>query len=526
MVTASTNCVARCTETAKIKEAMSINDIRHLVVLMLENRSFDNLLGFLYDRQERPRVRVPHNDEAIFFGLDFDPGGGAEHGGDYWNPSNRDFFATPPAPALKVPIMPAAVGDFRSPKPDPGEHFDRITAQIFGPGVPAIAPNHRMLGFVLDYAHSAGSAGADDIMRYYQPSQVPVIASLGRNFAVCDRWFAACPTQTLPNRAFAHTGTSCGKVNNWPYDPFDYNVPTIFNVLEESQKAPWGAKLSWKVYKDSHLHGFERIPVTRVQFPQLWNPNLNDHFRHLEDFQQDVRSGTLPTYSFIEPRLLIDGNDQHPPRDIRPGEQLIYDVYESIRRSDRRAEILLLITYDEHGGCYDHVPPPFGAVAPDERRKEPLFNFNRYGVRVPAILVSPYIEQGTVFRSAKHLHDNLESQYDHTSILATLRDWLAIPSARMLSSKRVAGAPTFANVLTRPSPREMPKIAVPVAVPIAEKGLHASDPVDDLEMSLAIGLMHWANQTSGLHDQLLMRKLLDRNFLITHLTELARRLPV
>ena len=368
-------------------------DIRHLVVLMLENRSFDDMLGCAYDRNTLPKVRIP-DDGRIFFGLDFDPAG-QNVGGDYWNPSNAAFFDTPAAPPIKVPVTAAAPNDFRSPRPDPGEHFDRITAQIFGPGAGRATPaNNQMMGFLLDYADSAGSAGASGIMRYYTPRHVPVITSLARNFAVCDRWFASSPTQTLPNRSFVHTGTSCGKVNNWPYDPLDFNVETIFNVLDKLPRTPWDTTPpTWKVYKDSRLRLLDRLPATSVQFPKLWLPpdKQAEHFRTLDDFHTDASSGSLPTYSFIEPRLVFDGNDQHPPRDIRPGEQLMYDVYQSVRNSPHPEDILLVITYDEHGGCYDHVPPPFGAVAPDAMRTQPVFDFDRYGVRVPAVFcLAPY----------------------------------------------------------------------------------------------------------------------------------------
>ncbi len=126
-------------------------------------------------------------------------------------------------------------------------------------------------------------------------------------------------------------------------------------------------------------------------------PGGDPSLRHLDDFHADAAAGKLPTYTFLEPRLLLDGNDQHPPRDIRPGEQLMYDVYETVRKSPHPEEILLVITYDEHGGCYDHVPPPFGATAPDAMRqvRSPLQDFDRWGVRVPAVFVSPYIAEGT-----------------------------------------------------------------------------------------------------------------------------------
>lgn len=507
---------------------MSLDAIRHLVVLMLENRSFDNMLGFAYDRNLTPKVRIP-DDGRIFFGLDFATDG-TTPGGDYWNPSNASFFDTPPAAPDKVPITAAAALDFRSPKPDPGEHFDRITAQIFGPGADRAKPaNNQMMGFLLDYADSAGSAGAAGIMRFYTPSHVPVITSLARNFAVCDRWFAASPTQTLPNRSFVHTGTSCGKVNNSPYDPLDFDVPTIFNVLNGLTSTPWDTNPpTWKVYKDSHLRLLDRFPGTSVQFPHLWLvPQQAEHFQSLDDFHEDAGSGKLPTYSFIEPRLILDGNDQHPPRDIRPGEQLMYDVYESIRLSPHPEDILLVITYDEHGGCYDHVPPPFGAVAPDGMRTQPVFDFDRYGVRVPAVFVSPRIQEGTVFRSIKQTPDGLEIPYDHTSILATLRDWLNVPANIMLPSRRVAAAPVFGDILTLGTPRAMPAISPPGVIPFIEKiDLHMDEPSNDLEISLAIGLTRRTGVTAAAQDPMLATKLKDHKFLLRYVIEQAAKLNI
>jgi phospholipase C len=114
------------------------------------------------------------------------------------------------------------------------------------------------------------------------------------------------------------------------------------------------------------------------------------------------------------------------------------------------AQTLLVITYDEHGGCYDHVPPPWGAIVPDTASFPGAqgFRFNRFGVRVPAVVVSPLIEPGTVFRSPTGI------PFDHTSILATLRDWLSIPASAMLPSQRIKAAPTLEFLLTRDQPRD------------------------------------------------------------------------
>jgi phospholipase C len=478
----------------------------HLVVLMLENRSFDNMLGAAYKRTDVPPVTTLNPDQ-LYYGLDFDLTGRPKtaNSTDYSNPG----------PTGSVPIKPAT--DFRMPHPDPGEHFDRITKQIFG-NRPVAPGNNDMSGFLLDFAQSAGTAGAAVIMHYYPPEQVPVITALAREFAVCDRWFASSPTQTLPNRSFVHAGTSNGKVNNSPYNPIDFNVRTIFNVLETKN-------ISWAVYKDTRLHGLDRFCGTRVQFPQLWTVP-DSKFKHLENFHADVASGNLPSYSFLEPRLLIDGNDEHPSRDIRLGEELIYDIYESVRRSPRPQDILFVITYDEHGGCYDHVPPPFGATPPgvSDKPNECDFAFDRFGVRVPAIVVSPYIEKGTVFRSTP---GPTEIPFDHTSILATLRAWRGIDDASMLPSARVRRAPTLLNISTRPTPREMPEIPQPHEIPKIERLLDFGDEANDLQIALAMGLTSWADSLHGTRsarDPALPGKLKSRTLLTVHVIEEVARI--
>jgi phospholipase C len=279
------------------------------------------------------------------------------------------------------------------------------------------------------------------------------------------------------------------------------------------------------VYKDTHSHGLEKFCATRVQFPQLW-PLRDERFKHLDDFHEDVKSGKLPQYSFLEPRLLVDGNDQHPPRDIRLGEQLIHDVYESIRQSGR-TDILLVLTYDEHGGCYDHVPPPFGAVPPDNQTGEFGFPFDRYGVRVPAILVSPYIKAGTVFRSTKKTPEGIDIPFDHTSILATLRKCLPIQPAQMLPSMRVANAPAFDHILTLNAPRAMPPIDPPHNLPTIERVLDFAEESNDLQIALAMGLTRWADQarcTRTADDPTLPARLKNRALLIPHVIEEVRRI--
>jgi phospholipase C len=229
--------------------------------------------------------------------------------------------------------------------------------------------------------------------------------------------------------------------------------------------------------------------LTRTMFPKLWPLEFDEHFKGFEDFQADCKAGSLPEYSFVEPSFVDKPNDEHPPHDVAEGEQFLLSIWEAVSQSPAWNEILLIITYDEHGGTYDHVLPPWGATCPDEKSNPGRegFTFNRFGVRVPMVVASPWIPEGTVFRTDTNV------PYDHTSILATLRDWLEIPANKMLPSKRIADAPTLSHLLTSPSIRtDLPDItaaATGILTALKERIVEAiEDPeVNDLQASLISG---------------------------------------
>jgi len=196
----------------------------------------------------------------------------------------------------------------------------------------------------------------------------------------------------------------------------------------------------------------------------------------------DARNGALPSYAYVEPSFAIEPNDQHSPHNVTDGERFLAEVWTAVSTGAHWAETLLVITYDEHGGCYDHVPPPWGAMIPDTASYPGAqgFRFNRFGVRVPAVVISPLIEAGTVFRSPTGV------PFDHTSILATLRDWLAIPDSAMLSSQRIKAAPTLEFLITRDEPRDtLPEVA-PLTNPLAMLAVAnlPATPVNDLQLSM------------------------------------------
>jgi phospholipase C len=274
---------------------------------------------------------------------------------------------------------------------------------------------------------------ANQLMEGYLPSQVPVISQLAQNYAVSDAWFCSVPSQTLPNRCFVHAGTSNGNVNNGDLpNPFEWNVSSIFNVLHSMG-------ISWAVFSDAIL----TPSLTRTFFPKLWDPSLDDHFKGFGAFQAACATDSLPQYSFIEPMFLLDPNDEHPPHDISRGEQFLFQIWQAVSQS------------------------PEG------------FQFDRFGVRVPTVMVSPFIQAGTVFRSDTNV------PYDHTSILATLRDWLPISEMDMLPSKRIDQAPNVGQVLTLPNPREVkPTITSPRSTTVQTS---LTLPPNDLQKTLVAG---------------------------------------
>ncbi len=435
-----------------------LTQIDHLIVVMLENRSLDNLCGWLYADQTPAHV-LPQGSAAAFDGVN----------PNLWNPSNASYFQGQPPEKVFVT---RGASSTTVPDPDPEEAFDHITFQLYGPQGAVPDPHWPMQGFVIDYA-STGAANPAQIMECYTPDQVPVTSALARNFAISDRWFSATPNQTWPNRCFVHAGTSNGNVDNGAIpDPFQWNVPSIFNVLE-------AMGVSWTVYCDTVV----TPSLTRAMFPKLWDPFLDGHFLSFPAFEYACAKGSLPSYSFIEPSFMVDPNDAHPPHDVTAAEQFLHAIWQAVSQSPKWNKILLVITFDEHGGCYDHVLPPTNAATPDVASNPGAegFHFDRFGVRVPAIVVSPYIEPGTVFRATV---SDAGTPYDHTSILATLRDWLAIPDTIMLPSARIARAPTLASVLTRSAPRsDLPTISAP-AMLAPRVQLAVPTPINGLQKSL------------------------------------------
>jgi phospholipase C len=398
--------------------ASQLSSINHIVVLMLENRSFDHMLGFLYhDRNNVSAAGQP------FEGL-----------------TGTEFNLDATGKRVKVfKIEPTTKQAYFMPGADPGEGYAATNEQLFGSTTAPTRVVATNAGFVTNYASTLAweskdptysvlpGTAASRIMGVYTPATLPVLSGLARGYAVCDHWFSSVPTETMPNRAFANAATSQGHMND---DTHSFTAPSIFGRLTQK-------KLGWAIY------GYDQSPKTRLDFADTSNAP-DSHFGVFKDFKAAAAGGTLPPYTFLEPSWESTGNSQHPNYDVALGEQLIHDVYYAVRNGPAWNQTLLIVTYDEHGGCYDHVPPPTDATPPDTSVGEYGFDFKRFGVRVPTVLISARIAPGTVFRVASGA-----TPLDHTSILKTVeKRWALAPL-----TARDAAAVDVGDVLTLTVPR-------------------------------------------------------------------------
>jgi phospholipase C len=430
------------------------NALDHVVVIMFENRSFDNLLGRLYEPDE-----VASFEGVLGKDLSNPIPDWAEHGSE----------------RKSVPY--GVPKDMNTPDPDPGEEYQHVNTQLFGIidpksnrgklaeqidspfNAPALGQRPTMDGFVTSYisafwAEMGRQPTYDEyaqIMTGYTAEQMPVLSGLAKGFATFDHWFCEVPSQTFANRSFFHAATASGyAVNLSPPDSFPVHntAETIFERLESKG-------LTWKVYCDAPAH----VSFTALIHAARLKDRFASQFVTTDQFYEDAERGELPTYSFIEPNLLHGHNDMHPPENaIMPGfemdmpssllggEALLAKVYDAVRNSSSPTgsnvyNTLLMINFDEHGGTYDHVPPPpVPSPDPSEPAGQYGFTFDRSGIRVPAIAISPWVPERTV----------VTDEYRHTSLIRTLRQRWSLGAS--LTARDVI-ARDLAPVLSLEAPR-------------------------------------------------------------------------
>jgi phospholipase C len=421
-------------------------NIKHVVHLMLENRGFDHTLGWLWDNANPPKMNIPvrRPGEARFYGVPQDSSGSPA----LWFPADASFYQSGPYTRGRKYVNKGLWGYCYMPLADPGEGWDDVIQQIFGPAGEMDLPTEKLMrGFYLDYVNQGIGPGSDnDILATGTPTDLPVLNGLAAAYAVSDTWFASAPTETNPNRAFSLAGTSEFRKNNLSFDGVPYaGLRTIFGVLNDTNHA-------WKLYADDTWTD-GGLYFTQYMFPEGMDKG---QFGNISDFASDVITDSLPVFSYLEPTFATEsvenplGNDYHPPGSVYEGETFLKYVYDALTANQQVFDkTLLIVTFDEHGGTLDHVVPPH-AVPPDEL--DPPYIFGRYGLRVPTILISPWVPPGCVFRASYYPGGDGGTPFDHTSVLATLCKWLKIPYQRPTDvgwlRHRTASAPTFENVIT------------------------------------------------------------------------------
>jgi phospholipase C len=449
---------------------MSRERIKHIVVLMMENRSFDHLLGYLrhddpaYPNLDRLRPSCP---------------------ADPLRTGGRRVGTTATASAV--------LGN------DPDHSHQSVMMQMFGrPGTPGVGPPS-MTGFIESYRHKVASgtmrplawweriadpvlgavrvlysrllrrpgpilAKPDEIMKCFPESEVPVLGYLAKQFAVLVNWHASVPGETWPNRQFAHAATSHGTAN---IEIGYYEDDTIFERLGEAGQR-------WEIYHDG-------VPQVWA-YPKLWLDDV-DHFHDMDRLFRDIAGGTLPAYAFIEPNHGYgrgEGNSQHPGNNtvkgesFRAGEALLARIYNALVENPRLfAETLFLVTYDEHGGFFDHVPPRPVPPPDDFEDHRTGFDFTLSGVRVPAVAISPLIPAGTVDQTF----------YEHATIPATVRRQFAL-GTKPLTRRDAAAADLLDHLPLLPQARTDLRAVQTPQRPAAAPGAATGQTLNDFQASL------------------------------------------
>lgn len=414
-------------------------EIKNVFVLLLENRSFDHMLGFSGITGTDAVKEVATKIEGLT-GEEWNNHGGARH-------YVRSPFLEP------IPV-------------DPAHEFLDVLEQLCGTQADYVPgksyPQINNSGFVSDYArsHSTDEGNATrnfgQIMHGFTAQQLPVLNTLAKSFAVCDSWHSSLPGPTFPNRLFA-MGASSGGLDHSPsttelltwetFDGFSFPKGSIFDALRNAY-----GNDGWRIYAGS------RFPLVSA----LKGINLAD-IHSVDELGADLKSRAYPyRLTWIEPDYgdmafgtFRGGTSQHPMDTVAGGERLIKQVYEAIRSSPLWETSLLIVTWDEHGGFYDHVSPG-KAVAPGDTRPGSGYNkygfaFRQLGVRVPAVIVSPRIRVGTIDHRP----------YDHSSIPKTVE----VAFGLQPRTHRDQAANSVDELLVLPEVRQDTPTTLPIPVP-------------------------------------------------------------
>jgi phospholipase C len=424
--------------------------IKHVFVLALENRSFDHMLGVSTGKVGPDGRFVPGAGTDARTGLPTTVDGPK----DETNVYNGVTYSVRAGSPYVLPV-------------DPPHEFADVQLQLTSNGVVEKGkyPPITLGGYVDCYGIEAEAEGSAEgladpgvVMACYTREELPVLSELAREFAVCDRWFSSMPGPTWPNRFFLHAATSGGldrsptgiEMARAQFGGYQFENGSIYDSLDS-------AGLGWRIYCGDPLPQVSALSVMTLEA-------MRQNYRRFESLREDLQDSEFDVaYVFIEPNYgLLErplgsfqcGNSQHPTDDVTRGDAFVKQVYEAIRQSPHWESSLLVITYDEHGGFYDHVPPP-ATVAPgdtvDPASNSNGFTFEILGTRVPTVIVSPWIpDVRDGGGQACNLVDHTE--YDHASVLTSVQRIFGLGSL----TARDAAANDFLHLLSAQRPRHAP----------------------------------------------------------------------
>ena len=330
--------------------------IEHIVVVMMENHSFDNILGligrgdgFTLGRNRQPTASNPDGQGNLVHAFHMPTECQTRGVGNNWRVTH--------------------------------EAYDNGTCQGFVTGTSA------------------------ESMGYFTSVDLPFTCGMARTFPIADRYFCSAMAQTYPNRRYMMAGTSLGLTT----DTFPPELPPNGVIFEKFDKHG----ITWKDY-------YSTLPSIGIFLPLLESQTLSHGLAHVDEFYVDAAAGRLPSFSLVEPDYSVQSEED--PQDVQFGDQFLGKVVNAVMSGPNWRSTMLIWTYDEHGGYYDHVPPP-PAVPPDDvppalKPGDPPGSFDRYGFRVPSGVVSPYAKKNFVSHTI----------YDHTSILKTVEEKWNLPA--------------------------------------------------------------------------------------------------
>ncbi|KAK9252415.1 phosphoesterase [Lipomyces tetrasporus] len=404
--------------TAVCSAASWTDRIKNVVILVQENRSFDTFAGGL--------SYSPYINGLLHY--------------KYCNPANvtiRDSELVC-AKAIANDIAPD----------DPNHGISGVNMEVlstYHPDEMAVdtgKEREKMMGFVTEQASQFKTENltrAAEAINYYTQDHIPVFAAMAENYVLFDRWFASVPGPTNPNRAYLTSGTSHGHGrNDHAFNVAGLPQRSIFQQLSEKG-------ISWINYQNSTASGFS--PDALFYNWTVTSGKNATNIKPINDFYEDAKAGKLPQFTYINPEC-CKYFSYHPPSPISMGEGFIKNIYEALRGSPQWNETLFILTFDEHGGFGDHVPPPVGVppgddltyteLAPDG--KNMTFDFKRLGVRVPTLAISPWVQKGVI----EHKGMNNGGEYDHTSIPAFIAKLWGLDNL----TPRTAWSSTFEHLIT------------------------------------------------------------------------------